>query len=300
MQQRSGRVAVAEPAQDELARLRAEIDRIDDDVVALLLERIAVVGRIGDVKTAAQMQQTGIALRPAREAEIIRRLAHAAAPSLPVAALTRMWRELLAVTTRLQTPINVAFLSDPTLPEVRELARDHFGALTPLVGVETAQHGFRVIAAGDADLLVLPTPRDDRYWWRGVALTLIDSPLRIVSRLPFCSSAEDGPGESAGALVLGVLPVESSSADVTMVALEVDLDLSRARLTDLLAAGGVDVVSLAALLDLMPESGFYMLEAEGTEATVLAALQRGLGPVRDRVLRLEALGSYPRPLTPQA
>lgn len=291
---------MADPTQDELARLRAEIDRIDDDVVALLLERIAVVGRIGAAKTAAHVQQTGIALRPAREAEIIRRLAHKAGPTLPAAALTRMWRELLAVTTRLQTPLNVAFLSDPTLPEVKELARDHFGALTPLVAVETAQHGFRMIAAGDADLLVLPAPRDDRYWWSRVALTLVDSPLRIVSRLPFCAPPDDGSGASAGALVLGVLPEESSGADVTMVALEVALDLSRARLTDLLAAGGVDVVSLAALLDLMPESGFYMLEAAGTEATVLAALQRGLGPVRDRVLRLDVLGSYPQPLTPEA
>jgi chorismate mutase len=291
---------VADPAQDELARLRAEIDRIDDDVVALLLERIGVVHRIGAVKTAAGGQQGGIALRPAREAEIIRRLAAAAGSALPAAALTRMWRELLAATTRLQTPLRVAFLADPTTPEVKELARDHFGTLTPLVPVESAQHGFRMIGAGDADLLVLPAPRDDRYWWSRVALTLVDSPLRIVSRLPFCAPPDDGSGASTGALVLGKLPEEPSSADVTMVALEVDLDLSRARLTDLLAAGGVEVVSLAALLDLMPDSGFYMLEAEGTEAIVLAALQRGLGPVRDRVLRLEVLGSYPRPLTSQA
>lgn len=290
---------MADPAQDELARLRAEIDRIDDAVVALLLERIAVVHRIGAVKTAAGGPQGGLALRPAREAEIIRRLAAAAGSALPAAALTRMWRELLAATTRLQTPLRVAFLADPTTPEVKELARDHFGTLTPLTPVETAQHGFRVIGAGDADLLVLPTPRDDRFWWSRVALTLVDSPLRIVSRLPFCAPADDGSDASAGALVLGVLPAEPSSADLTMVALEVALDLSRARLTDLLAAGGVEMVSLAALLDLMPDSGFYMLEAEGTEAVVLAALQRGLGPVRDRVLRLDVLGSYPRPLTPQ-
>ena len=300
MQQRSGRVAVAEPAQDELARLRAEIDRIDDAVVALLLERISVVRQVGVVKTAQQGEQNGIALRPAREAEIIRRLVDAAGPTLPAAALTRMWRELLAATTRLQTPFKVAFLNDPIAPEIRTLARDHFGALTPLIAVETAHQGFRVIAAGDADLLVLPTPQDDRYWWLRVALTLIDSPLRIVSRLPFCGIPSDSVGAEQGALVLGALPDEPSSADLTMLALEVDLDFSRARLMDLLVAGGVEVVSLMALLDLMPESGFYILEAQGTEATVIPALQHSLGPVRDRVLRLAVLGSYPQPLTLQA
>lgn len=289
---------MADPAQDELALLRAEIDRIDDSVVALFLDRIEVVRRIGALKTAADGQLAGIALRPAREADIIRRLATAAGSTLPAAALTRMWRELLATTTRLQTPFKVAFLNDPSMPEVREVARDHFGTSTPLVAVETAHHGFRVIAAGDADLLVLPTPRDDRYWWRRVAMTLIDSPLRIVSRLPFCPIADDSNGAAPGALVLGALPDEPSSADVTMVALEVDLDLSRARLMDLLIAGGVEVISLTALLDLMPEWGFFMLEAEGAEAAVSAALQHGLGPVRERVLHLAVLGSYPRPLTP--
>ena len=66
---------MADPAQDELARLRAEVDRIDDATVALLLERLAVVRRIGDVKTATEvgemvedmMAEAQTELRAARE-----------------------------------------------------------------------------------------------------------------------------------------------------------------------------------------------------------------------------------------
>jgi len=297
---RRRRAAVVDPAQEELARLRLEIDRIDDAVVDLLLQRIGVVRRIGGLKagatSGAAATSSAIALRPAREATIIRRLAARAAPVLPAAALTRMWRELLAATTRVQTPFEVAVLADPAAPHVWALSRDHFGALTPLVPVETAQHGFRLLAAGEVELLVLPAPQDDGFWWRRVALTLIDSAYRVVSRLPFCSAVPGDAGQQEGALVLGALPEEPSGADLTMLALETDLDLSRARLRDLVEAGGVELVSLVVLKDLQPESALFLLEVEGTADGALAGLRQAFGPLRDRVLRLDVLGSYPQPL----
>lgn len=288
---------VAASALDELARLRAEVDRIDDAVIDLLLERMAVVRRIGALKATDAAATPGMALRPAREAEIIRRLAARAAPDLPAPAVTRMWRELLAATTRLQTPFAVAVLADPATPHVWALARDHFGALTPLVPVETAHHGFRLIGAGETELLVLPAPDDDSYWWQRVALTLLDSPLRIVARLPFCAvPTADGGDSSPAALVLGALPIEASGADLTMLAIETDLELSRARLCDLIAAGGVELVSLATLRDLQPETAFHLVEVDGMAEPALAGLHHALAPLRDRLLRLDVLGSYPQPL----
>ncbi len=288
---------MAASALDELARLRVEVDRIDDAVVDLLLERIAVVQRIGEVKSTEPRAAPTLALRPAREAQIIRRLAERAGGALPAAALTRMWRELLAATTRLQTPFKVAVLADPTAAHAWPLAHDHFGALTPLVPVQTAQQGFRLIGAGEAELLVLPAPTHDSYWWQRVALTMLDSPLRIVSRLPFCAGpVEDDRDPPPGALVLGALPLEPSGADLTMLAIETDLDLSRARLCDLIEAGGVERVGLATLRDLQPESAFHLVEVEGMAEPALAGLQQALAPLRDRLLRLDVLGSYPKPL----
>lgn len=283
---------LAESAPDDLSRLRAEIDRLDDAVVDLLLARIAVVRRIAQVKTNA----TGLALRPAREADIIRRLTVRAASALPPAALTRMWRELLATTTRLQTPFKVAVLDDPAQPHVVGLARDQFGIMTPLVMVETAHQGFRLIATSEVELLVVPAPTEDSYWWRRVTATLIDSPLRVVSRLPFCPVDPDSTGIVPGALVLGGLLAEPSSADLTLLAIETDLGVSQARLRDLIAAGGVDLVSLVCLRDLQPESAFFLVEVTGMGDAVLAGFGQAFAPLRDRLLRLDVLGSYPRPL----
>lgn len=283
---------MAKTERDDLARLRADIDRIDDAVVDLLLERIAVVRRIGAVKANG----TGLALRPAREAEIIRRLVARAGGAVPATAITRVWREVLATTTRMQTPFRVAVLDDPATPHVMTLARGHFGSVTPLTGVETTHQGFRLIASGEAELLVLPAPLDESYWWRRVVDTLIDSPFRVVSRLPFCPTAATGDRERPGALVVGNLAAEPSSADLTMLAIETDLDLSRARLRDLIAAGGVELVHLVGLRDLQPDSNFFIAEVRGIGEPLDAAMAQALAPLRERLLRLAVLGSYPQPL----
>ena len=54
-----------------LAELRREIDRIDEALHGLLMERGEIIDRLISVK---QTQESGSAFRPAREAEMMRRL----------------------------------------------------------------------------------------------------------------------------------------------------------------------------------------------------------------------------------
>ncbi len=89
-----------------LEDLRKEIDRIDRAIVGLLIERTDVVRSIGEIKG----DRTGgrLAMRPAREAVILRGLVAQAGDRFPQRVLVRMWRELLAATTRQQTPVALA------------------------------------------------------------------------------------------------------------------------------------------------------------------------------------------------
>ena len=57
------------------------------------------------------------AFRPGREAAILRRLLARHTGKLPPQTLVRMWREMLAGTTAMQTPVTVAVF-DPTPPWV--------------------------------------------------------------------------------------------------------------------------------------------------------------------------------------
>jgi chorismate mutase len=213
--------AEAPPSEDgwrpDLPVLRARLDELDDKIHDLLMDRARVVESVARSGKAA-------AFRPGREAAILRRLLARHTGELPPQTLVRMWRELLAGTTAMQTAITVAVFDPARDGTMASLAREHFGFLTPVVvhpSAEAALHGVR---AGTASVAVLPFPGDGAAWWP--ALTATEPRLHIVARLPFWA---DRPRNipCGDALVVGTAAPDASGNDRSFIATR-----DRARLAD--------------------------------------------------------------------
>ena len=108
-----------------LPALRAELDRIDNAIHDLLMRRAEVVEHVARSGKPA-------AFRPGREASIIRRLLARHQGALPAVSVVRIWRELLAGTTAMQGGFSLAVCDADQGAPMTQLAREHFGALTPL------------------------------------------------------------------------------------------------------------------------------------------------------------------------
>lgn len=283
--------AVTAPLED----LRTEVDRIDRAILDLLIERTEVVRRIGLVK--ADRLNARLAARPAREAVILRRLAAAAGERFPRPVLVRMWRELLAATTRLQTPLSVSvFTPQQHGFRIWDLARDQFGSVTPMTRVDSATQALRSVSDGSAAVAVLPLPNDDEPWWLALISDHHDR-LRVFARLPFVASAA-GDGEEASALALGRIEPEQSGDDLALLAIEAESGVSRGRLRDLLLGAGLEPVWLAAWRASgapeavhLVEIGSFIHQGDERVAEVLSA-------GRGEILRIVPVGGYPRPLPP--
>jgi chorismate mutase len=280
-------------SQEELATLRAEVDRIDGTIVDLLVERLAVVRRIALVK--GDSGNGRVAIRPAREAVILRRLAERADGGFPKAPLIRMWRELLAATTRAQAPLNVLAHVPEEMPELWDLARDHFGSLTALARAQSASEAVRAVADGKAQVAVLPLPGDADRWWLGLVDDDPSSGPRIVARLPFAGGAHH-PAE-VGAVVLARLDQEPSGDDLTLLAIEAEAELSRAKLKDALEAAGLEPRWLAAVRPGEGAAAIHLIEIQGFVGDRDPALANALQPLRRLILRVTPLGGYARPFT---
>jgi chorismate mutase/prephenate dehydratase len=104
--QRRGKGRVDTRRAPTLASLRAEIDRIDKELVGLLNRRAEIAAQIGQVK-----ERDGLEVwSPAREEEVIARaLAHSKGP-LPAQTVRLIFRELMSGSRSIQRSLRVACL----------------------------------------------------------------------------------------------------------------------------------------------------------------------------------------------
>ncbi|HSU07527.1 MAG TPA: chorismate mutase [Acetobacteraceae bacterium] len=231
---------MSQPAQDhwpgDLGTLRAEIDRIDDEIHELLMRRATVVGRL-----AASGAKNGVPLRPGREAAILRRLLARHSGDLPAQAVVRIWRELLAGTTAMQGGLVVAVCEADPGGGFAAAAREQFGALTPVRVHGTVAQAIVDVRAGRASVAVLPLPSETESpgdaWW--MPLLRDDQPrIHVVARLPFWRCRAEGT-PSAQALAVAAMSPDPSGEDRTLLGLELDRDVSQERLTAALGAVGL-------------------------------------------------------------
>ncbi len=196
----------------------------------LLIERAKVVERVARTGKPA-------AFRPGREASIVRRLVARHHGALPPASVFRIWRELLAGTTGMQGGFSMTVCDADPGAMLTQLAREHFGALTPLRQRGSAGQALDDLGTGIASVAVLPFPSETNTWWAA----LLHQRATAAYHRRGCRSGGTGrkvPHRSRP-LVVATAPPDPSADDRTFLGLECDADISRARLSEALAAAGL-------------------------------------------------------------
>ena len=222
------------PPAASLAALRAELDRLDEQLHDTLLSRAEVVERIALVKDG------GVALRAGREADIIRRLLARHAGALPPATIVRIWRELLAGTTAMQGKLLITVCDTEPGNPFTFAAREHFGALTAMRTHRSPAQAIAEVSSGVATAAVLPMPAEGEpasaAWW--VGLLNRDNPrIHVVAQLPFWRPRPEG-APTVQALVVAATAPDPSAADRSLLGLELSAEISQARLIGALGEAG--------------------------------------------------------------
>jgi chorismate mutase len=194
------------PAPPSLAELRKEIDAIDEGVHRLLMQRGDIIDRLIQVK---QTQEVGSAFRPAREADMMRRLVERHRGILPLDTVESIWRVIISTFTYVQAPFSVH--ADVSVGEsaMRDSARFHFGFTVPYVAHFSATAAVEAVAKSKGDLALVSATSSRTPWW--LSLEASGAP-KIIARLPFVERA-DHPA----ALPVFVVSRVADSAMVTEV-----------------------------------------------------------------------------------
>ena len=172
------------PAPLSLQDLRKEIDSIDEQVHRLLMQRGDIIDRLIRVK---KTQEVGSAFRPAREADMMRRLVQRHRGILPLDTVESIWRVIISTFTYVQAPFSLH--ADLSLGEsaMRDSARFHFGFTVPFVSHFNAPAAVEAVANSKGDLALVSATSSRTPWW--LALEADGAP-KIIARLPFIERAD--------------------------------------------------------------------------------------------------------------
>jgi chorismate mutase len=164
-----------------LADLRRDIDRIDEAMHELLLERGEIIDTLIAVK---KTQEVGSAFRPAREAEMMRRLVQRHRGNLPLDTAESIWRVIIATFTYVQAPFSVHADLSAGDALMRDSARFHFGFTVPFVPHAGAASVVAAVSESKGDLGLVPAfaTAGAGPWWAALEF---DSAPKIIARLPF-------------------------------------------------------------------------------------------------------------------
>jgi chorismate mutase len=174
------------PKAPDLTELRNEIDRIDESMHGLLMERGHIIDRLIAVKKS---QETGSAFRPVREAEMMRRLVQRHKGILPLDTVESIWRVIIATFTYVQSNFSAHadFSAGDAL--MRDSARFHFGFTVPLVPHMGAAAVVDAVSQSKGDLGLVPAVAiaSAGPWWTALEF---DAAPKIIARLPFVERAD--------------------------------------------------------------------------------------------------------------
>lgn len=272
-----------------LETVRREIDALDDAIHDLLKRRVSLVGQV------ARAKGHGLPVRPGREAEILRRLVARHSGNLPPVVLISIWRELMGAMTRLQAPLAVALCAPQKSVGYWDLARFQFGSSTPFTLHRTPAPVLRAVSDGQATVGVLPMPQEEEAdpWWPHLVSEQPDAP-RIIGRLPFIEH-RTGRFEDLSALAIGKTEPEPSGDDRTLIAIEAEIEVSRARLHELLKTAGLDG-GILAMVGIGGDDGLWLIEIQDFVARGDERLANLVALANKTIRRVVPLGAYATPI----
>ncbi len=286
----------AAQASTELNAFRKQIDELDDKLIDLLIERISIVQRVGELKRNTAPGQCPI--RAGREADMVRRIMQRfEGCAFPPAAAGAIWRLIIGASTSVESQIKLSVYSAEGNNDFYWLGREYFGFFTPSTRQPQVKRVIGDVMDGKASVGILPMPRtsDNDYWWTSLMESGKDRP-QIFAQIPFIHP-DTLSKDMNMALAIACITPEETGDDKSLIVMETDFNVSQNRLQTAFSTAKIDA-SWIQIATLHPSSRHHLIEVKGfiinSEHKGMQSLLSALGS--SVVLNINYLGAYAAPI----
>jgi len=258
-----------------LEKFRAEVDRIDREILKLLAARLEVARAIGEAK----MKAGNPVYAPQREEQVLRTLTEAA-PTIPATGVRAIFREIISLSIGAQMGKPVAYLGpEGSFTQQAELRA--FGSSVPSLPLRTIGDIFAAVESGEAAYGVVPVENSTEGVVSHSLDLLAESELKVVAQVTL----------SVEQCLVGF----GSLADVKRV-LSKDIALAQCRgwlSRHVPGASLVETESTAAAVEMIvrePQGQVAVASSSAAESRGVPILARGIQDRRDNATRFFVIG----------
>jgi len=190
-----------------IEHVRKEIDRVDNELLSLIAQRLDLAGEVRRAKSGARVW------RPSREESHVRDLAERT-DAAPAELVSRIWAELMSASLAIQGPMRLHVALEGDALDVWTLVRDRFGASIPALSYPTASSALAAAYGDNEGVAVLPVPGGMNTWWGALCSGGAMPEMNILAGLP-----RTGNANWPRAVAVATADVQCSGADQTLIAL---------------------------------------------------------------------------------
>ncbi len=162
----------------DLATLRGDIDRVDDEILELLNERARLVAQVAALKERMQVPF----YVPSRERAIVERLAALNQGPFPQEAIRPVFQEIFSACLSLEKTVRVAYLG-PEATFTHMAVKRQFGLSARAIPMGTIGAVFEEVARGGADFGVVPVENSTEGVVNHTLDTFLGSDLKISAEI---------------------------------------------------------------------------------------------------------------------
>jgi chorismate mutase len=284
---------------DAIEALRRQIDKIDDELLELLVRRVGIVEKVGDIKGAEKDGRQSI-IRPGREAAMIRRMVKEGGGKIPPQVIAVLWRIIISSAIRVEENSHISTLSSYENNECYWMAREYFGSFTPITKRPTTMEVVKDVVEGLATVGVLPVwdEASPKPWW--VRISESENAPMVFAKLPFVRLA---PSKKAPVFSIGYVVPEETGDDHTLWVIEAEETISYDSIEPLLKESLGSPLKMVDHYRMLgnPTMRFYLVEVEGFHDAKHAGMEKFLRAVnkhhaRSTEAQAHYLGSYATPI----
>lgn len=191
----------------DISHIRKEIDRVDNALLGLIAERLALAAEV-------RRSKSGVGVwRPSREESHVRDLAERAGDT-PAALVSRIMAELMSASLTIQGPMTLHLALEGDALTTWSMVRDRFGASIPAFSYPTTSAALTAVISRAEAVAVLPAPGGMNSWWSALCAGGAMAHLHILAALPRVEA-----GDWPKAVAVADCAMDSSGADRTLIGL---------------------------------------------------------------------------------